>query len=295
MSLKTRAFCFTLNNYTSTEYAWLFDPVHLGVVYSYLVCGKEVAPTTGTPHLQGYVYFKHQKTLAAASKFIPRASLRAAGGDAEANYIYCSKDKDFEEVGVRPLSQVQKGKKNIDRYKAAWVCAKVGAVDQIPADILIRHYRTIKEIAKDYMVVPGDCSGTTGVWIYGPSGVGKSRYAREKYPGSYLKCANKWWDGYQSQVSVILDDLDPNHSKLGHHLKIWSDRYSFIAETKHGAVAIRPDSFVVTSQYSIDEIWMDSETRDALRRRFKVIHMSGGITYTHPPHHPDFVPPINSP
>lgn len=29
-----------------------------------------------------------------------------------------------------------------------------------------------------------DCKG---VWLYGPPGTGKSHYAREKYPGCFLK------------------------------------------------------------------------------------------------------------
>ena len=46
------------------------------------------------------------------------------------------------------------------------------------------------------MKVEGEAEDTKGVWIWGEAGVGKSRKARDEYPDSYKKLANKWWDGY---------------------------------------------------------------------------------------------------
>jgi hypothetical protein len=44
---------------------------------------------------------------------------------------------------------------------------------------------------------------------------------------------------------------------------------------------------VVTSNYSIDEIWEDVTTREAMHRRYKEIYMQGDKVY------PPFVPGFN--
>jgi len=46
------------------------------------------------------------------------------------------------------------------------------------------------------MMQQPDTQHLKGVWIHGPAGTGKSRYARAKYPAAYPKGLNKWWDGY---------------------------------------------------------------------------------------------------
>lgn len=71
-----------------------------------------------------------------------------------------------------------------------------------------------------------------------------------------------------------MDDLGPEHHVLGQQLKLWSDRYGVVLETKGGAVTDEYDKFIVTSQYSPEEIFKDDKTLEAIRRRFTVEHMA---------------------
>lgn len=269
MTARSRNFCFTLNNYTDAHIASL-----AALTCKYIIYGKEVAPTTLTPHLQGFVVFSSMKTATQVRALIP-GHITIATGTVEANVVYCSKDGQVTEHGTKPLTQAQKGDTEIARYQAAWVNAKDGNYEEIPADIRIKCYRTLKEIAKDYMGKPVDAPDVTGLWIWGPSGVGKSRYVRDTYQDLYFKMANKWFCGYQQEKNVLIDDLDPSHAKLAYHLKIWMDRYSFLAEHKGSSSHIRPDKIIITSQYSIEEVFPDEPTREAIRRRCQVIHMPG--------------------
>ena len=271
---RVRGWCFTLNNYTDDEYTSL-----LGAVCTYIIIGKEIAPTTLTPHLQGYIYFKEKKSTAGVRRLCTRAHWLSAKGDSNANFTYCSKEGNFAERGIIPVSQKRKGELEVERFQNAWVNAKSGNFDEIPCDIMIRFYRTIKEIRKDHMVRIPDLEQLSGVWICGLAGCGKSRRARVEYPEAYFKMCNKWWDGYQGESHVIIDDFGREHKVLGHHLKIWADRYAFLAETKGGAIMIRPKFIVVTTQYRIETIFDDQETADAIRRRFTVINMFEPIVF----------------
>ena len=56
-----------------------------------------------------------------------------------------------------------------------------------------------------------------------------------------------------------MDDIGPEHKVLGQQLKIWADRYGCILENKGGAMSSAYDKFVVTSQYSIEDIFGEDE------------------------------------
>lgn len=61
-------------------------------------------------------------------------------------------------------------------------------------------------------------------------------------------------------------------------MKIWADKWGATGEYKGGTVALDYDKFIVTSNYSIEDIFLKEEKDrplcEAIKRRFKVIHRS---------------------
>jgi len=266
---QAKRWCYTINNPTD-------PPPALDDISSYHVYGKEVGES-GTPHYQGFIIFKDRKRLNQVKTLINcRGHFEAAKGKNSQAADYCKKDGQYVEFGSLPAEpSALGGAANKARYELAFKKAKLGELDDIEPELLIKHYRTLKQIKTDYVgdILPLDC--LPGIWIHGASGIGKSKYARDKYPGAYVKNCNKWWDHYQNEENVIIDDFDDTHACLGHHLKRWGDHYAFTAETKGGSIYIRPKWIVVTSQYSIEDIFhKDHPTLEALSRRFQEVNFN---------------------
>ena len=259
---RARHWCFTLNNYTEDDVAYLEAFSQTGPVV-YIVFGKEVGES-GTPHLQGYIIFRSQQYFSYVKALLPRGHWGVKRDTSKKASDYCKKDGDFFEAGQLPK---ESGEMEKDRWELARKRAREGDLDEIPPDIFIKYYRTLTQIKKDYMTKPADLKDVTGVWLYGPPGIGKSHSARQRYPNSYIKGQNKWWDGYQGEETVIIDDFDCK--ELGHHLKIWSDQYAFIAENK-GALMIRAKVICITSNYHPRQMGWDEVTTEAIMRRFKI-------------------------
>ncbi len=272
--MNSRAWCFTLNNYDEDDVI-LFRELEC----TYIVCGREVGEN-GTKHLQGYIYFKNARKLGGMKNIHNKCHWEVAKGNAEQNRVYCTKENNFFECGVQPMSQKRKGEVEQERWSIAWKKAKEGKLEELDADIRFRYYRTCKDIARDHMEKADDLKELTNYWIWGPPGVGKSRFARKEYPNAYFKAGNKWWDGYQGEENVIIDDFELDHKCLGHYIKIWADRYSFIAEYKGGSMHVRPKSIIITSNYSIEEVFAaDQVMVQAIKRRFKCMNVKEPIDF----------------
>ena len=276
---KARAWCFTFNNWTEPDYEELKKNLN---VCKYWIMGKEKAPKTGTPHIQGYFYCNNAITFNTARNMtLGKCNLQKARGDSAQNEKYCSKEHDWESYGTRPMTQAEKGQEGKtnqqEKWKRIWELTSKGdmktLIEEYPKESFI-HVKNIGLARQTMVGGAAQLNETCGIWYWGESGSGKSHRARMENPGYYIKDANKWWCNYYGQETVIVEDLDPSHGYMSGYLKLWTDKWTFTAEFKGGSVqGIRPKKVIVTSQYTIDQIWQDKETRDALHRRFREIHV----------------------
>lgn len=166
---RSRAWVFTCNNYTAEDEMklQLWD-------VQYIVYGREIAPTTGTPHLQGYFYSKNQIFLNTLIKKFPGYHFDVARGTPEQNRAYCIKEGDFFEFGVAPVSAAEArkrgGEKTAEKWKNARENAMKGAFNAIDDEIFVKHYSSLKSIERDNLKPPTDLDDVTGYWFYGKAG-----------------------------------------------------------------------------------------------------------------------------
>ena len=244
--------------------------------FKYWCFGKEVGES-GTPHLQGYLEFRNTHRLrisACVTKLvgigIDGCHVEIARGTAQQNIDYCSKDGAFIEGGDRPKGQ---GKRtDLDE-----VCAlineggtMVDLVSKFPAQVVkFRH-------GLEYLLqvkTPRRFFKTTVWWLWGPTGSGKSRYAWEQGPSSYMKaCNHKWWDGYIGQEIVIMDDFRPSKDLPFSFILNLFDRYPLSVEVKGGMAEFVSRTIFVTTPNSPEDTcehldWLGVEQKNQLLRR----------------------------
>jgi len=272
---RARSWCFTLNNYSADDEAAIAL-----ISVKYLVYGREVGES-GTPHLQGYVVFVESKTLSAVKKLIPRAHLEPAKGNHEQAETYCIKDGDVVRRGEKP----QQGKRT-DLHDVIDAC-KAGSTQR---ELIEEHtsvyarYPKFVDMCRTVYTAPRDPRVAPNIRVfYGEPGAGKTRSAVEELPQAFMKTPTTlhWWDGYDMQTDVIIDEADKGYLKLCEMLSIL-DRYPLKVKVHGGVVEFVATNIILTANKHPDDWYpgcSEYERGGLLRRIGEIKMLSKGTTW----------------
>lgn len=273
MTRRVRDYCWTLNNYTDEEVESIKK-----TECRYIIFGKEIAPSTGTPHLQGYVYFDEKKTMKAIHKLKgwERTALTEAKGDDKQNKAYCSKSGDVFESGNPP----NQGKRNDLQIVYDLVKAGTG-VDTIVTDYPDAYLKANRVIDKlEDIALRNRVRNfmTEGEWVYGPTGVGKSDYAFQ-VPGSrYVWTDDKgWWDGYRGEDNVIIDEFR-GQIPFNELLRMVDKHPNYYVRRRNRSpMPFISKKVIITSSMPPWGVFKNLDKDDSIKqllRRFKVYHIT---------------------
>lgn len=251
---RSRAWCFTLNNPTDEEKKYIKE--NDLKKFSYVIVGQEQGES-GTPHLQGYIEYKDQKTFMVMKKILPRCHLESRKGTALQNKTYCSKEGNLlREEGV--ISK--QGKRNdLEEIKAL---AQNGAGMREILEIAT-NVQSVKmaETYLKYYEKPRNWKPEVK-WYWGKTGSGKSRSAHDEMPDAYICMeTGRWWEGYDAHEDIIIDDMRGDFCKFHVLLKLL-DRYEFRIECKNGSRQLLAKRIIITSSQSPEQMWNGRTSED---------------------------------
>lgn len=244
-----------------------------------LVAQEEICPTTQRLHFQAYVRFKNSVRLAQVKSIFGsgvHAELRK-GTEMEA-IAYCSKLETrkpdtspffFGEMGKQGVrSDLEEIKTMIIQKKSEKEIAEAHFGDYL------RYYKGIREVKNLFSEEKRNWK-MKNIIIWGKPGTGKTWAATKYNPDSWWikEPTTKWWDGYNYQEIVIIDDYDhndPTHLNINYMLRLM-DRYPMRVECKGSTMEFSSKTIVITANQNPKEWFPNSRQRDAFFRRIDEI------------------------
>jgi hypothetical protein len=265
---RSRAWVFTLNNYTPEDEIVLKKLECEYMIYGHEHTGprpsslKEGDPWT--PHLQGYVYFANARTMSAIKKKTTvRIHLEPAVGKAEDSRRYCTKEdtEGFYEMGTMP----EQGKRN-DMALVKDIVMEGGTMDDVVR--VASNYQVGRwgEWLMKYQPVPPLDRELDVYWYWGATGTGKTwaalHEAEAEEGGYWMSSKNlRWWDGYQGQKNIVIDDFRADFCPL-HELLRYLDPYPCRVEVKGSSFWFAPRRIWITCPYPPHDAYQSERAQE---------------------------------
>lgn len=263
-----KRWCFTLFEYDESVLNHLSDCKEIDK----LVYQEEKAPETGRLHIQGFCTLFKKTTVAQVKKFLRCESvhLEVAKGNDKQCYEYCTKSEsktglflfergDFSIGGQGSRSDLHQVTEKIKEGKT---------LEQINEEFptsVIKYGRGIQMSLSLYRSSKAPSSfERCCIVLYGPSGTGKSLWARQFAEERSLRLYSKpistggpcWFDGYDGEEILLLDDFESKQVPF-RELLVWLDVYKHRVAVKGGYVLGLWKFVIITTNKPVGS-WYDS-------------------------------------
>ena len=185
---------------------------------NYIVAGQELAPSTGHPHIQIYIQFNYPIRL--SIKKLCGAHIEPCWASPQRNIDYCKKDGNI---------LIEEGKPRLGAGNAITIKEVKAMTYEDRENLSFSNYNRLQALKRDEISVLKVSSSYKNVevsYIYGKSGVGKTKYAMEAIKELYdkkliesdaynkVKYSGSYWNGVSvdNMTKVALyDDFRDYH------------------------------------------------------------------------------------
>lgn len=229
----------------------------------------EKAPDTGRLHIQGFAYFKNPISLRAMKNKHGSAHFEISKAPSVKDaWDYCKKPDSAVPDTVKSKGDCPEQGKRSDLAACTEMIRAGSSIREIAEnhpETYVRNYRGLKDF---YLVTMTPRSHLTrGIVYYGPTRSGKSRHAAELFGSDayYMTMSansdggNSWFDGYDGQEVVIVEDFT-GFFRLNTFLNM-IDRYPFQVQTKGGFIHFTSRLVVFTSNVHPDKWYANAREK----------------------------------
>ena len=267
MDTRSRTWFLTCNNPCKADEEAMHKSSEMA---EYALTVHEVGKKRGTPHMHCWLHFKTQRTFRSIKKMHPRTDIKVGKGTDQHSKTYLSKENEPKEYGTM---HSQGKRTDIDIVRD---CIKETNSMREVVEIATS-YQAVRfaELYLKYAEKPRPYGPRKVIWYWGDTGTGKSYTANQNAPGAYSTKSFKWWDGYDGEKEVILDEIRGDFCKF-HEMLTLLGEMPYRVESKGGSRQALCDTIYITSHDRPECLWQSVEDKSQLMDRIsEIVHFEG--------------------
>lgn len=241
----------------------------------------EEAPTTGHKHFHAVLYFNNARNFKSLQAKLPGVDLRASQATAEQARDYAGKNGIRFELGEAPHQGLKMSIAELKEAKTEDLVMTYGK------NWLV--YSKARDILNNGVKVSDWNKQVRVIYIYGPSGVGKSNYVYDWMVNNNVeqfdevKHVGQFWNGVSTENTVcVYDDFRDSHMPPSEFIN-FIDYRTHILNIKNGCVRNKYTTILITSVQNPNDLYKNfteknEEPKKQWIRRMEIIRLEDSIT-----------------